>query len=367
MITTSRRTALAGLATIGASALVLAGCAAPPPEDEGEEPGQALDFLPCIVSDSGGFDDRSFNQLSYEGIQRAADELGVEFREVESNSEAEYTPNVENLVAEGCDLIVSVGFALSAATVAAAQANPDVHFAIIDDAADNDFDGETDAPNIKPILFNTAGAAFLAGYAAASYTETGIIGTYGGEPYPTVSIFMDGMAQGVDHHNAEKGTDVTVLGWDREAQDGTFIGSFSAGTESRNAADNLIDQNADVLLPVGGPIYESAAAAIRDSGEDIVLIGCDADITQTDPNNADLLFTSILKQMDVATYEVTMAAAEGNFDVTPYIGTLENGGVGIAPFHEYEDDVDPGLQAEVDALQAAIISGELEVTSYLAG
>ena len=73
----------------------------------------ALDFLPCIVSDAGGFDDKSFNQLSYEGVQQAADELGVEFKGVESNSENDYAPNLESLVAEGCDAIVTVGFALA--------------------------------------------------------------------------------------------------------------------------------------------------------------------------------------------------------------------------------------------------------------
>jgi len=172
---TKRQTALAGLATIGASLLVLTGCAAPPP-DEGDG-GVTSDYLPCMVSDSGGFDDKSFNQLGYEGLQAAAEEAGTEFQAVESESDADYAPNIQSLVDAKCDLIVTVGFALSAATVEAALANPDVNFAIVDDAADNDFDGTTDAPNIKPILFDTAQAAFLAGYASSSYSKAGILGT----------------------------------------------------------------------------------------------------------------------------------------------------------------------------------------------
>src|SRR5215213_1683394 len=103
----------------------------------------ALDYLPCIVSDAGGFDDKSFNQLSYEGVEQAANELGVEFKPVESNSENDYAPNLESLVSEGCDAIVTVGFALSSATKESAAANPDIKYILIDDAADGGDDGET--------------------------------------------------------------------------------------------------------------------------------------------------------------------------------------------------------------------------------
>jgi basic membrane protein A len=358
---------VSGLALVGTGALVLAGCASAP-EEEPESTGTAAagsDFIPCMVSDAGGFDDKSFNQLGFEGITEAAEELGVEAITVESASEADYAPNIDNLLAEDCNLIVTVGFALSAATVEAANANPDVMFAIVDDAADNDFDGETDAPNIKPILFDTAGAAFLAGYAAASYTTTGTLGTYGGQNYPTVSIFMDGFAQGVEYFNEETDGDVEVLGWNTEKQDGTFLGTFDAGTDSLNAAQNLLGQGADVLLPVGGPIYQSAVEAIADSGEDVAMIGVDADLTETDPDNASLFLTSILKQISVAVSEVTTEASSGTLDTAAYVGTLENGGVGIAPFHDFESTVDPELQSTLDTISDGIIDGSIPVTSYL--
>lgn len=360
----TRGRALGGIALIGAGALALAGCAAAP--EETDEGGSASDFVPCIVSDAGGFDDKSFNQLSYEGVVEAADALGVDYIDVQSDSEADYAPNIESLVSQGCNLIVSVGFALSAATVEAAKANPDVHFAIIDDAADTDFDGQTDAENIKPILFDTADAAFLAGYAAASYTKTGIVATWGGMPFPTVSIFSDGFAQGVAYYNEQKGASVTVLGYDPANPDAyTVTGGFEANDTARQVAQNFIDQNADVLLPVGGPIYQSALAAIADSGKDIALLGVDADLFETDPNTQDVILTSILKQMKTATADVVTAAGEGEFDNTPYIGTLENGGVGIASFHNFESLVSADLQGELDEIAAAIESGEIVVTSYL--
>jgi basic membrane protein A len=361
---TMRKAAIGGLAMFGA-AVLLAGCASAPEETDEGNGGEASDFLPCMVSDSGGFDDKSFNQLGFEGITKAADELGVEPVTVESQSETDYAPNLTSLVDQGCNLIVTVGFALSAATVESALENPDVEYVIIDDAADNDFDGTTDAENIKPILFDTAQAAFLGGYAAADYTTTNTVGTFGGMNFPTVSIFMDGFKQGVDYYNEENGKGVTVLGWD--GSDGLFTGGFDANDTARQTAQSLIDQNVDVLLPVGGPIYQSAAAAIREAGREIAMIGVDADFTETDPSVADLMLTSILKGIDVGTYEAVLAAGNGEFDPTPFVGTLENEGVGIAPFHDFESKVSPELQGQIDDLKAAIIAGDVEVTSYLAG
>lgn len=361
MTLTQRKTALAGLAAIGASALVLAGCAAAP-ADKGDG-GTASDFIPCMVSDMGGFDDKSFNQLGLEGLKAAADQLGVTPSSVESNSEDAYAPNIEAQIAKGCNLIVTVGFLLSAATNQAAAANPDVQFAIVDDGLDANGDGKPDVKNGKPILFDTAQAAFLAGYAAASYSKTGVVGTFGGLAIPPVTIFMDGFVDGVAYYNKAKGANVQAIGWDKAAQTGTFTGGFTAGVEAKTAAQGLLDQNADVILPVGGPIYQSAAEAIRDKGGDIALIGVDADVYNTDPSVADLLLTSIQKGVDAGVKDVVLAAASGDFDNTPYVGTLENGGVGLAPFHDFKSKVDPALQGELDDLKAKIISGEVEVSS----
>jgi basic membrane protein A len=361
----NRVTRVTGLAA--AAALALAACGAAPEETETADAGEAAesDFTACIVSDEGGFDDRSFNQLSFEGAQRAAEELGANFNEVQSDSEADYQGNLESLVAEGCNTIVSVGFNLSAATVESATANPDINYILVDDAGDADFDGEKDAENIKPLLYDTAQAAFLAGYLAAGYSEAGKVGTFGGQPFPTVTIFMDGFTQGVEYYNSQKGTAVEVIGYEGGEQ-GSFTGGFAANDEAKGVAAGIIDQGVDVLLPVGGPIYQSAMDAIADSGREIAIVGVDADFFETDPSTQDLVLTSILKKMDVSTYEAVLAAGQGEFDAEAYVGTLENGGVGIAPLHNFEDRVDPALMAEVEALQEAIIAGEVEVTSNLA-
>ena len=370
-MTKTRKFFATGVVALLASS-TLAACGDAPEDEGGSGNGgeAASDFLPCIVSDAGGFDDKSFNQLGYEGAKQAADELGTELKKVESNSEADYAPNLESLVGEGCDVIVTVGFALAAATKESAEANPDIEYVLIDDAADGGddgatFDGKADVENIKPLLYDTAQAAFLAGYAAADYTKSGTIGTYGGMPFPTVTIFMDGFKQGADYYAKEKGKKVKVVGWN--GKDGSFTGGFEANEAATNTAKNIIDQGADVILPVGGPIYQGAVTAIEDSGKDIAMLGVDADVYETDPSTQDVILTSILKGMKVSTYEAVMAAGEDNFDFEPYIGTLENDGVGIAPFHDFESKVNPELQGELDQVKQDIIDGKIEVKSYLAG
>jgi basic membrane protein A len=367
----SRKVVSSGLVALLAAA-TLAACGDAPEEETtgtGGSGGEAAsDFQPCIVSDAGGFDDKSFNQLGYEGAKQAADELGVELIDVESNSENDYGPNLESLVGEGCDAIVTVGFALAAATKESAAANPDIEYVLIDDSADGGedgatFDGKADQPNIKPLLYNTAEAAFLAGYAAADYTETGKVGTYGGMPFPTVTIFMDGFKQGAEYYAKEKKKDVEVVGWD--GKNGSFTGGFEANEAATSTAKQILDQDVDVILPVGGPIYQGAITAIEDSGKDVAMVGVDADLYETDPSTQDYVMTSILKDMKVSTYEAIMAAGNDEFDFEPYVGTLENGGVGIAPFHNFEDKVNPELTAELDEVKAGIVDGSIKVESYL--
>ncbi|KQU61096.1 hypothetical protein ASG84_00680 [Rhodococcus sp. Leaf278] len=352
--TSTRKAALGGVASLGAIALI-AGCGSAP-ENEGSGGGESSDFLPCMVSDSGGFDDKSFNQLGFEGLTEASQELGVEPRTVESASPTDYAPNINNLVDQGCNLIVTVGFDLADATKVAAEANSDIDFAIIDDST-------IDLPNVKPLTYDASQSAFLAGYAAASYSTTGVVGTFGGSQLPTVTIFMDGFADGVNYFNEQKGEAVRVIGWDVPSQNGSFTGGFTANEVAKNTAQGLIDQNADVIFPVGGPIYQSAAQAIRDSSRPVALIGADADVFESDPSVGDLLLTSVTKGLKTSVDEVVANSGADSFDNTPYVGTLENDGVGIAPFHDFEPKVDPALQGELDTIKAGIIDGSITVES----
>ncbi|MFZ7089115.1 BMP family lipoprotein [Curtobacterium sp. RRHDQ10] len=351
MTFSTRKAAVGGLALLGTVAM-LAGCSSAPSSNASS--GSGSKFLPCMVSDSGGFDDKSFNQLGYEGLKDAASDIGSKYKAVESKDSTVYDSNISQLVNQNCNLIVTVGFNLAAATKKQAAANPDTDFAIIDDNSIN-------AKNVKPITFDTSQAAFLAGYAAASYSKTGVVGTFGGMQIPTVTIFMDGFADGVAYYNEKKSKDVKVVGWDEKAQKGTFVGAFEAGTQAKASAQTLIQQNADVIFPVGGPIYQSAAEAIKDANNGSVMIGADSDLYEADPRYKDLALTSVEKGMRPATKDVVEQASKGNFSKTPYVGTLKNEGVSIAPFHDYASKVDSGLQGELDTIKAGIIDGSITV------
>ncbi|MDR0436363.1 MAG: BMP family ABC transporter substrate-binding protein, partial [Propionibacteriaceae bacterium] len=226
-----------------ASALLIAGCADDPNSDPtNTTTSDTSAFKACIVSDMGGFDDKSFNQTSYAGLQRAVAEFGIEEARVQSIAESDYASNMQSMVEAGCKIVIGVGFALSDAVQTAAAANPDVYFAVVDDEA-----GGGALANIKGLTFRTNENGFLAGYLAAGMTKTGTVATYGGENYPSVTIFMNGYRAGVAYYNAQKGTDVKVLGWDAESETYAASGSFVDVNAGKVLAQTQVDQGADIL------------------------------------------------------------------------------------------------------------------------
>ncbi|BCW44070.1 BMP family ABC transporter substrate-binding protein [Arthrobacter sp. StoSoilB5] len=355
---TLKRGSMAGIATAGAAALMLSGCGQAP--DAGSGAATKSDYIGCIVSDSGGFDDQSFNQSSFEGLQKAEKDLGITMKSAESKANSDYEANLNGMVSAGCNLTVTVGFLLDGATKAAAQKNPDKHFAIID------FSYPTPIPNVKSVVYDTAQAAYLAGYAAASASKTGKVGTFGGIKLPTVTIFMDGFYDGVQAYNKAKGKSVQVVGWDKASQDGSFTGDFEKQDTGKQITKNLLDQGADIVMPVAGPVGKGAGAALKEAkaaGKDVKLIWVDSDGYLTAPEYKDLMLTSVVKQMGEAVETVVKDDKEGKFSNEAYVGTLANKGVAIAPFHDLDSAVSAETKSELEALKADIVSGKLVVES----
>lgn len=325
-------------------------------EDDGEmdEGAMADGGAVCEVTDVGGVDDKSFNQLAFEGAQAAEERFGWEARVVESVQETDYEPNINSFISQGdCELIVTVGFLLADATATAAEANPEQNFAIVDSAYDPPFD------NVQGLIFAIDQAAFLAGYIAADQTETNTVGTFGGINIPPVSAFMEGFAQGVGYYNEQKGTDVQVLGWSIEDQDGLFTGNFDSLEDGRAFAENLADEGADIILPVAGPVGLGSAALVQERG--LRIIGVDADWQDTAPEFSDVILTSILKKIDVAVLDAATAVHDDTAG-SLLVSTLESGGVGVAPVtNAYSDNAD--LEAELADITAGIIAGEIVTSS----
>jgi basic membrane protein A len=326
-----------------------AGTGAPTETDPG------ADFLACMVSDSGGFDDKSFNQSGYEGLIAAQTTLGVQTEAAESQSESDFAANLQAMTSQGCDLTIAVGSLLVDATTDAAAANPGSHFAIVDDAS-------ITLPNVKPLVFQTSEAAYLAGYIAAAQTKTGTVATFGGMAIPSVTIFMDGFVDGVAKFNADKGEDIAVLGWDKDTQDGSFTGDFVDQSKGQSLAKTFIDQGADIVMPVAGPVGLGAVAAAKEA-DGVAIVWADVDGYVSNPADGAIFLTSVVKEIGNSVATTVAETVAGGFTSEAYVGTLANGGVGIAPFHDFEAEVSPETKAEVDALKAAIIAGEIMVTS----
>lgn len=346
------RSFITASAAIAAAVLLLAGCA-PAPQTPADDPEEQ--FCARMVTNSGGLDDRSFNDASWKGLQDASDEFGIDVDVLVSTSETDLAPNVQQAVDTGCGFILTVGYELAPSTAEQAEANPDVDFAIVDEVVD--------APNVKPLVFDTAQAAFLAGYLAAGVSTTGKVATFGGGNQPPVTLFMDGFVDGVAKYNEVHGTAVQSLGWDKASQDGVFTGDFEDINKGLTTTQAFIDQGADVILPVAGQVGEGAARAALDSGA-ASIIWVDSDGYDTLP--ADLrpvLLTSVLKNTGDAVIEIVGTSIDDTFDNSPYIGTLENGGVDIAPFHDLAGKVSPELSAEIDQLRSDIVAGTIEIVS----
>ena len=357
-------------AMVSVAALTLAACgnraddnandkpSASPSESTSEAPSESpssepIDFKACMVSDSGGFSDKSFNQTSHDGLVNAAATLGVQTGEVESNSDTEYADNIKAMVNAGCNSITTVGFLLGTDTEKAAKKNKNIDFSIVD------FAYEKPAKNLKGLVFNTAEPSFLAGYLAAAKSETGTVGTFGGLNIPTVTAFMTGFVQGVEQYNKDEGADVQVIGWDIKKADGSFTEDFEDKTKGQNVAEQMIQQGADVIFPVAGPAGLGALQAAKDAGVKGIWVDTDGCVSAAE--YCSVLLTSVMKGMDVAVEESIKESVDGTFSNELYVGTLENGGVSLAPYHEFDGEIDQALKDRIEELKASIIAGDIKV------
>jgi basic membrane protein A len=207
----------------------------------------------------------------------------------------------------------------------------------------------------------------LAGYASASWSKTGIVGTFGGINIgPGVTDFMDGFIAGVNYWNEEQGADVRVLGGrvPSDPESGTFTGNFDSTDDAAAVTQGMLDEGADVILPVGGPIGGGTFAAIEDSGAEAVGLGVDVDWTESAPGNTPWLLTSIIKRIDNSVFQAVERALNDEPPQPTFLSNLENEGVGIAPFHDYEDEITDEVKAAIEEMEAAIIAGELSPADY---
>ncbi len=350
----TRKRGLAGLAIVGAAGLILTACGAAP--DSGSTSAPETDYLACAVSDEGSWNDKSFNQAAYEGLVKAEDELGVSIADAESNSEEDFEPNLTAMVDAGCDVTFAVGFNFSINDVIFnfADANPTSNFVWIDGWNQ----GQT---NLKPIAYSMNQSSFLAGYLAAAYSTSKVVGTYGGMQIDAVTDFMTGFYNGAKYYEVETGTPVTVKGWDPATATGDFVGDFANTGVAKSISQGQLAAGADVIFPVAGSLFTATAEAIRESGTSAVFLGVDKDIALTQPELADLVLTSVEKRMTQAVFDVIASLSGGEaFTTDPYVGTLANDGTALSDFYDFDSKVSAETKAKLDEIKAGIIDGTID-------
>ena len=307
--------------------------------------------LGCMVTDTGGINDRSFNASSWAGMQAAAAaNPNVTVKYLQSTTQSDYTPNINTFIGEKCNIIVTVGFLMGAATEAAAKANPSQKFAIVDCSYATGCLTGTKESNIDQLTYNTVQDGFLGGYLAAGMTKTGKVATFGGIELPTVTIYMDGYWDGVQYYNSKHGTKVQVLGWNEQTQKGSFTGDFTNQTKGQTLTQTFISEGADIVFPVAGNVGLGAAKAVQQAdasagSNKVNMMWVDVDGCVSAATYCKYFITSVEKGVVASVKASVLSAADGTFKGGAYVGTLANGGVVLAPFHDFASQ-GPGLAAE---------------------
>lgn len=300
-----------------------------------------------LVTDVGRVNDGTFNEFAHMGAQLASVDFGLDYRYIETQSQSDYLQNIQTLVDEDFNIIVTVGFLIAEATLESARENPDITFIGIDQS----FTGERALPNLVGIQFREDQGGFLAGALAGMMTESNVVGFIGGVDVPAVKRFRNGFLNGVQYINP-----------DAIARD-VYIPSFTEPVQGASAAQQFIGDGADVIFGAGGPTGSGAISAAAE--QDVYVIGVDQDEYNTTfgggtTPGADKLLTSAVKRVDVGVYDQVQAIVQGSFTGNgDYILDVANDGITYADFHEASDSIPQNVKDRLEEIRQKLGDGSL--------
>jgi basic membrane protein A len=323
----------------------------------------ASKFKACVVTDTGGINDRSFNASAYAGLKDAAkSDSNISYTYLSSTSSADYAPNINKFITQGCGIIVTVGFLMDAATAAAANAHPSQKFAIVDDAP-----VVKKGTHVEALQYETDQAGFLGGILAAGASKTGTVATYGGENFSAVTLYMNGFVAGVRYYDKTYSKKVKVLGWTPPktacslaacAGTGTFIGNFTDQTAGKTDTTTFFSEGADIVFPVAGSVGLGSVAAAKLAGAGHSIMWVDSNGCVSDAADCKYFIGTVAKGVEPSVEAAVLSAAKGTFKAGSYIGTLANNGTAL----EYGGiKVTSKLKAEIATAKAGIIAGTISV------
>ena len=320
-------------------------------------------FKACVVTDTGGINDKSFNASAWQGLKDAkAKDPSISIQYLSSTSSADYTPNINSFISKGCGIIVTVGFLMDSATAKAADAHPNQKFAIVDDAP-----VVKKGTNVLALQYETDQAGFLGGILAAGMSKTGTVATYGGENFPAVTLYMNGYVAGVRYYDKTYGKSVKVLGWTPGkgacslaacAGKGTFIGNFTDQTAGQTDTTTFFSEGADIVFPVAGSVGLGSVVAAQKAGAGHYIMWVDSNGCVSDASDCKYFVGTVAKGVEPSVEAAVLSAAKGTFKAGSYIGTLKNDGTQL----EYGGVMIPSaLKAKIAKAKAGIIAGTISV------
>lgn len=304
----------------------------------------AAEIKPAIVYDLGGKYDKSFNEGVFNGAEKFKAETGIEFREFETQNASQYEQAQAKFAEDGHNPILVVGFSQEAAVKNIAAEFPETNFAIID--------APVDLPNVQSILFKEHEGSFLVGLLAAMASKSGKIGFIGGMDIPLIRRFGCGYVQGAKHANP----DIEVF----QNMTGTTPAAWSDPVKGGELAASQIERGADVIYAAAGGTGIGVLQKVADLGK--LGIGVDSNQNHLHPGQ---VLTSMLKRVDVATYNTFMAARDGTWQPGITVLGLAEDGVGWADDENNKDLITEEMRAAVDKAKADIISGAITVHDYM--
>jgi basic membrane protein A len=289
-----------------------------------------------MVFDSGGPNDKSFNQSANAGLTRAEQEFGVEGKRVESQKESDYETNLDSLAEQNVDLIIAVGISMQKAVEKAAPKHPNIKFALVDAAVD--------APNVRGLSFKEEEGSFLVGYLAGLMTKTNKVGFVGGQEIPLIKKFEFGYMAGVKTANIH--ADVLPA---------KYTGSWTDADTGKQCAKTLYSQGADIVYHASGACGRGVFEAAKEENKFAIGVDSDQDYLQE-----GRILTSMIKHVDEAVYQTIKDVKEGKFSPGAKIYDLKANGVGVSEMKYTKDVVGAENLKKLDDVKAKIISGEIK-------
>ncbi len=304
-----------------------------------------------LVAGTGGVNDQAFNQLAWEGAQKAAKDMGFQAKFLESRQPSDYEKNIDEFAREGHKVIITVGSSTGNATASKAKQYPDIQFAIVDNAY-----AISGLANVTSLMFAEDQVGFLAGALAAGMSKSSFICSISGvktsqSDHYVRSFFAGAIWQGGPHIK-DMNNYINIQTTDSN------VPAFADATQGKETALRLIGQGCDVVFGVGGDAVNGALLAAKENN--LVAIGADVDRYNTDPEVQPALISSAMKNVDVTVYNYLKSVAAGSVKAGISTGTLQNGGVGLAPFHDWDSKIPADLKAQIQKASDGIKDGSIK-------